>query len=149
MEKICEGNILQMGSIDDSMGLWGTLRTTKQGTHITSKVLLLAQDGLISIEFAFKLAKQFLHTLLIRYSAPELLEYLLFGNSRRDRIKICILDASRLLEFGMGLGLSGDQLCAGSEGRQVPSDSARLVQLESVILLNIQRKKESCQLVSA
>lgn len=36
----------------------------------------------------------------------------------------------------MRLGLSWDQLWAGANGRDVPSDSARLVQLESVILLN-------------
>ena len=132
MEKVREGNILQMGQVHQQ---WRTLRTTKGGTHITGKVLLLAQDGLITIELALELAKKLLYTLLIRYSPPEQLEYLLFRNSRRDRIKTRILDAGRLLEFGMGLGLSGDQLWAGSEGCQVPPDSARLVQLESVILL--------------
>ena len=111
------------------------------GTHVTGKVLLLSQDGLISIELAFKLAEQLLHTLLIRYSPPELLEYLLLGKSRRDRIKIRKLDAGRLFEFGVGLGLGGDQLWARAKGREVPSDSARLEQLESVILLNY---KENC-----
>jgi hypothetical protein len=107
-------------SIDDSTGH----ARTRVGTHITSEVLLLAQDDLISIELAFKLAEQLLHTLLIRYFPPELLEYLLVGNSRRDRIKIRILDAGRLLEFGTGLQLSRNQLWAGANGREVPSDSA-------------------------
>jgi hypothetical protein len=126
-------------SIDDSTG---ALRTGG-GTHITSKVLLLAQDGLISIELAFKLAEQILHTILIRYSPPVALEYLLKGKSRRDRIEIRIFDAGRLLEFGTGLGLSRDQLWAGADAREVACNSARLVQLESVILLNYKERKKS------
>ena len=125
-------------SISDSTG---HVRT-RGGTHVTSKVLLLAQDGLISIELAFKLPEQFLYTLLIRFTPPPLLEYLLFGKSQRDRIKIRILDAGCLLEFGTGLRLSRDQLWAGANGREVSSDSARLEQLESIILLKFKEGKE-------
>ena len=118
-------------SISDSTG---HVRT-RGGTHVTGKILLLAQDDLISIELAFKLPEQFLYTLLVRFAPPELLEYLFFRNSRRDRIKIRILDAGRLLEFGTCLRLSRDQLWAGANGRKVPSDSAGLEQFESIILL--------------
>ena len=117
----------------------GTLR--RGSTHITGKVLLLAQDGLISIELAFKLADQLLHVLLIRYFPIEFLEYLLVANSRHDRIKIRILDAGRLLEFGTGLALGRNQLWAGADACEVASDSARLVQLEPVSLLNYE---ENC-----
>ncbi len=104
-------------------------------TYITSKVLLLAQDDLVSIKLAFKLPSQLLHTLLIRYASRKQLENLLFGNSRRNRIKIRVLDACRLLEFGACLGLSRDQLRPRAKGREVATDSARLEQIESVILL--------------
>ena len=83
-----------------------------------------------------KLAEQFLYTLLIRYSSKNGLEYLLYGNSQCDRIEMGILDAGRLLKFGASFRLTGDQLWARAKGREVPSDSARLVQLESVFLLN-------------
>jgi hypothetical protein len=40
-----------------------------------------------------------------------------------------------LLELGVGLGVGGDQLWAGSEGREVATDSTGLEQLEAVVLL--------------
>jgi hypothetical protein len=42
----------------------------------------------------------------------------------------------------MGQRLSGDQFWTGADGRKVPADSARLVQLESVILLNYEVGKK-------
>jgi hypothetical protein len=40
-----------------------------------------------------------------------------------------------LFELCAGLGIGGDQLRAGSERREVSADGARLVQLETVVLL--------------
>ena len=100
---------------------------TRGGTHITSKVFLLAQNDLICIKLAIKLVNQILHTLRIRYRPPHGLQYLLIGKSKRERIKIRILDTGRLLEFGVGLGFSRDELWARAKGREVSPDSARLV----------------------
>ncbi len=52
-----------------------------------------------------------------------------------------IFDAGRLLELGVSLGLSRDQLWARAKRRDVPRDSARFVQLESVSLLYSTERK--------
>jgi len=103
--------------------------------HITSKVLLLAQDGFVPIELALKLNDELLHTFLIRHPPAVALVNFLERNVRRDRIKLRILDTCRLLELGIGLRLSGDQLWAGALRREVPCDGARLEQLEAIVLL--------------
>jgi len=56
-------------------------------------------------------------------------------NVTHDRLKMRILDARRLLELGAGLGLGEDQLWAGSEGRDVATDGARLEKFKAVVLL--------------
>ena len=111
---------------------WACYRTS---AHITTNVLLLAQDGFVPIKLALKLNNELLHTFLIGHTPLVLLENLLVGNVRRDRIKLRILDACRLLEFGIGLGLGRDQLWARAERREVPSNGARLVQLETIFML--------------
>jgi hypothetical protein len=104
-------------------------------TYITSKVLLLAQEGFVPIKLAFKLSRELLHLRLIRRHLKERLVDFLLDNAISDRIELRILDASRLLELGMCLGLSRDQFWAGAKGRDVPPDGARLEQLEAIFLL--------------
>jgi len=76
-------------------------------TYIASEVLLLAQDGLISIELCFELRDQLLDALLVRRQNAELLEHSFHNNAARNRFKLCILDARRLLEFRRALGSVG------------------------------------------
>jgi hypothetical protein len=118
---------------------------SRKSTYITSKILLLAQDDLVSIKLAIKLTDELLHTLLIRFLPVELLEKLLIGNVRRVRVKVRIFDTGRLLELGTGLGLCRDQLWARAERREVPSDGARFVKPEAIalaIVLLIVRQNE-------
>ena len=105
-------------------------------THITSKVLLLAQEPFVPIELAFKLTGELLHLRLIRRLPKDRLVNLLPDNASRDRIKLRILDASRLLELGMRLWLSRDQLWTRPKRRDVPPDGVRAEQLEAIFLLN-------------
>jgi hypothetical protein len=92
-------------------------------THITGKVLLLAQDSLIPVELIFKELDELFEALLIRCLAAVGLEQLFVGNAARIRVELRILDACRLLEFREGLGLAGDQLGAGPLRRKVAADS--------------------------
>ena len=112
-------------------------RTTNRTneTYITSKVLLPPQDGLVSVQLTFELRDELLDALLVRRLPAVLLEHPFHENASRDRLKLAILDARRLLELGVGFGLGGDQLWARPEGRDVATDSTRLEQLESVVLL--------------
>ena len=110
----------------------GVFRTS---AHITSKVLLLAQGSFVPSKFVFKPSDKRLHMLLIRLHTNVQLETFRPDNLQRDRIKLRILDACRLLELGTGLGLSRYQLCARAKRREVPPDGARLEQLEAIILL--------------
>ena len=96
---------------------------------------MLAQDDLVCVELAFQLVDQLLDALLIRRQPAALLEHPFDNNASRDRIKLRVLDARRLLELCAGLGIGGDQLRAGPERREVSADSARLVQLEAIVLL--------------
>ena len=89
----------------------------------------------MSIKLDFKQSHELLHTLLIRHHPEARLDYFLIGNDRSERVKLCILDACRLLELGIRLGLSRDELWARAKGGDVPSDGARLEQLETIILL--------------
>jgi hypothetical protein len=104
-------------------------------THITSKVLLLAQECFVPIELAFKLTGELLHLRLIRRLPKERLVNLLLGNANRDRIKLRILDASCLLELRICLWLSRDQLWTRPKRCDVPPDGARLEQLKAIFLL--------------
>jgi hypothetical protein len=106
-------------------------------THITSEVLLLAQNGLIPLELPFEATDEFFEVILICRFAAVALEQLLVGDAARIRIKLRILDACCLLELGIGLWLGGDQLCAGTLRGKVAGNSARLVQLEAVLILLI------------
>ena len=116
-------------------------RVFERATHITSEVLLLSQDDLVRIEPLFKLSGELLHKLLVRGLLKARLENFLPDDDRRDRIKVRILDARRLLKLGVGLGVAGDQLCARPERRDVPPDGARLEQLKPIILLKIRQKE--------
>jgi hypothetical protein len=107
----------------------------RAGTYITSKVLLLAQECFVPIKLAFKLSGELLDLRLIRRLSKKRLVNLLFGNAIRDRIKLRILDSSRLLELSMCLGLSRNQLWTRPKRRDVPPYGARLEQLEPIFLL--------------
>jgi hypothetical protein len=56
----------------------GAFRTI---TYITSKVLLFAQDGFVSIKLDFKQSHELLHTLLIRHLPEVRLDNFLPGNA--------------------------------------------------------------------
>jgi hypothetical protein len=81
--------------------------------------------------------------LLIRCLPIAWLENLLHGNACRDRVKLRILDACSLLELGIRLGFGRDELWARAKGREVPSDGARLEQLEAIFLLNSTQTHET------
>jgi hypothetical protein len=98
---------------------------------------LLSQEGVIPLELPFEGTDEFFDVLLIRRLAAVGLEHLLVGDPARIWIKLRILDTCRLLELGIGLWLSGDQLCAGTLRSKVARNSARLVQLEAVVILLI------------
>ena|SRR5260221_7313911 len=104
-------------------------------THVTSKVLLPAQDSLIPIELAFQLWDQLLDALFVRRLPSVLLDNLLPNDASHDRIKLGLLDARCLLKLCSGLRLRGDQLRARPERREVAADGARLVQFKAVVLL--------------
>jgi hypothetical protein len=89
----------------------------------------------VSIKLDFKQSHELLDTLLIRLHPEARLDYFLIGNDCSKRVKLCILDACRLLELGIRLGLTRDELWARAKGGEVPSDGARLEQLETIILL--------------
>ena len=101
---------------------------------------MLSQDDLVRIELLFKLSGEFLHKLLVRGLPKARLENFLPNDDRCERIKVRILDARRLLELGVSLGVAGDQLCARAERRDVSPDGARLEQLKAIILLKIRQK---------
>jgi hypothetical protein len=104
-------------------------------THITSKVLLLAQDGLVPIELTFEEREVRIDTLLV-YRLPEhLLERCLSENVAGDRVELSILHARRLLESRTRPELRRDQLRASSECGEVAADSARLEELEAILHL--------------
>jgi len=77
-------------------------------TYITSKVLLPPQDGIVCVQLTFELRDELLDALLIRRLPAVLLEHPFYNNASRDRLKLGILDARRLLELGVGLALRGD-----------------------------------------
>jgi len=104
-------------------------------THIAREVVLLAQDGLIPVELGFELRDQLLDALLVRRQPAVRLVHSFRNDAGRNRIKLRILDARRLLEFCVGLGIGGDQLGPRPERRDVAADGARFVQLEAVVLL--------------
>jgi hypothetical protein len=93
-------------------------------THVTGKVLLLSQDGLIPVELIFEEKDELFEALLVRCLATVGLEHLFVGNAARIRIELRILDACRLLKFRQGLGLTGNQLRARPLRRKVAADSA-------------------------
>ena len=104
-------------------------------THVTSKVLLPAQDILVHIELAFQLRDQLLDALFIG-RLPDVLPDDLFPNdTAHDRIKLGILGARRLLELCSGLKLRRDQLRPRPERREVAADSAVFIQLKAIVLL--------------
>ena len=103
--------------------------------HITSKILLLAQDSIEYIKLIFKSSDELLDVPLVRRLPTELLDYLLFDKATRNRLKLCILDARGLLEFCLRLRLGRDQLWAGSERREVTTDGAGFEQLKPAVLL--------------
>ena len=115
---------------------------SERATHITGKVLLLSQDGLVPVKLALKLNDELLHVLLVRSLPEHRLENFLVGDFRHDRIKLRILDARRLLELGTGLGIGRNQLGARAQRRDVPRDGARLEQLKPVILLKKKKQKK-------
>jgi hypothetical protein len=107
----------------------------RNGAHITSKVLLLAQDGLVHVQLALKGREERLDALLVDRQPVDLLVQRLLENLVRDRVELRILDARRLLELGTGLGLGGDQRGARPELGEVAADGARLEELEVVVFL--------------
>jgi len=119
----------------------GTVSNKK--THITSKVLLLAKDGLISVELGLELRDELIDAVLVRRQSAVLLEHLFDENAGHDGLKVGIFDARRLLELCAGLGIGGDQLRARAERRQVATDGARFVQLEAVVLLLDRERKRT------
>lgn len=131
MEQICEGDLLHGYSIRSTALL--VFRTKR--THVASKVFLLAQYGLVSIELTFELRDEFLDALLVHRLTTARLDHLFPENDARNRIELRILDACCLLELCVCLGLCRDQLWARPERRNVAADSARLEQLETVVLL--------------
>ena len=82
--------------------------------HITSEVLLLAQDDLIHVELAFQLRDELIDAVLVRRQSAVLLEHLFDENAGHDGLKVGIFDARRLLELCAGLGIGGDQLRTGT-----------------------------------
>ena len=121
----------QLHQIDDF-----SARVSKRDqTHIAREVLLLAQDGLVPVELTFELRDQLLDALLVRRQPAVRLVHFFRNDAGRNRIKLRILDARRLLEFCVGLGIGGDQLGPRPERRDVAADGARFVQLEAVVLL--------------
>ena len=114
-----------------------TFERAPDGAHITSKVLLLAQDGLVHVELALKDREERLDALFVnRLRVPEhLLEERLLENLLPDRVELRILDARRLLELGEGLRLCGDERGARPELGEVAADGARLEELEAVVFL--------------
>jgi hypothetical protein len=104
-------------------------------THITGKVLLLAQDGLIPIELAIEKLGELFDEVLIRDHVDDGLDPLFEGDETCKRFKLRILHACRLLKFRKGLGLAGDQLRAGPLSRKVAADGAWFEQLKAVFLL--------------
>ena len=96
---------------------------------------MLAQDDLIHVELTFQLGDQLLDALLIRRQPAVLLEHPFYNNASGDRIKLRVFDARSLLEPCAGLGIGGDQVRAGPERRKVSTDSARLEELEAIVLL--------------
>jgi hypothetical protein len=69
-----------------------------KGPHITSKVLLLAQDDLVRVELTFQLGCQLLDALLVRRQPAERFENPFSNNASRDRIELRVFDARSLLE---------------------------------------------------
>ena len=139
MAQICESDLLRTKSSSINKNPWR--RVSSETTHITSKVLLLSQDGLVPIKLALKLDDELLHVLLVRSLPEHRLENLLVGDFRRDRIKLRILNARRLLELGTGLGVGRNQLRARAQRRDVPRDGARLEKLKAVLLLEKKKKR--------
>ena len=109
-------------------------------THVTSKVLLPAQDILIHIELTFQLRDQLLDALFIGRLPDVLLDDLFPNDTAHDRIKLGILGARRLLELCSGLKLRRDQLRPRPERREVAADSAIFIQLKAIVLLLRQRE---------
>ena len=97
---------------------------------------MLVQYDLIHIELTFQLGDQLLDALFVRRQPAVLLEHPFYNNASGDRIKLRVFDARRLLELCARLGIGGDQLRAGPEGREVSTDSARLEELETIVLLH-------------
>ena len=96
---------------------------------------MLAQDDLVHVELSLQLGDQLLDALLVRRQPFVALEHPFSNDAFRDRTKLRVFDARGLLELCAGLGIGGDQLGAGPERRKVSADSARLEQLETVLLL--------------
>jgi hypothetical protein len=132
MEEICEGDLL-CKLVHQYRRPFLTRQSSK--TYITSEVLLLSQDGLVYIQLTFELRDELLDALLVCRLPAIRLVHPLDQNATHDRLKMRIFDARRLLELGTGLGLGGDQLWAGSEGRNVATDGARLEKFKAVVLL--------------
>ena len=93
------------------------------------------QDGIISVQLTFQLRNELLDALLVRSLSAVLLEHPFYEDASRDGLKLAIFDARRLLKLGAGLGIGRDQLGAGPERREVATDSTRLEQLETIVLL--------------
>ena len=93
-------------------------------THVTGKILLLAQDGLIPVELTFQELNELFDAVLIRSHANDGLDILFERDEARKRFELRILSACRLLKFRERLGLAGDQLGAGPLSRKVATDSA-------------------------
>ena len=125
--------VTSYASIPSDQQFYLVFRTKR--THVTSKVFLLAQYGLVSIELTFELRGEFLDALLVHRLTTARLDHLFPENDARDRIKLRILDARCLLELCVCLWLRRDQLWARPERRNVAADSTRLEQLETVVLL--------------
>jgi hypothetical protein len=105
------------------------------GAHITSKVLLFAQDGLVHVKLAPEDREERLDALFVNRLPEHLLEERLLENLLPDRVELGILDARRLLELGEGLGLGGDQRGARPEPGEVAANGARLEEFEAVVFL--------------
>lgn len=92
-------------------------------THIASKVFLLAQDGLISIQHDFKPTNERFHNRLVGRLAHVRLDKLFEDNKTGDWIELRVLDVGGLLEYVAHLGISRYQLGAGALCGEIAADS--------------------------
>jgi hypothetical protein len=109
------------------------LRTFITTTYIASEVLLLAQDGLVPVQLRIELRAELSHECLVGLLAIADPEHLLERNHTDDRVELRVLDAGSLLVLGERARFGRHERGASPERGEVTADSARLVQLETIV----------------